>query len=27
VGNVPLQSFDGPPAEVLAKLGVEQTVK
>ncbi|MDB5318954.1 MAG: Tat pathway signal protein [Phycisphaerales bacterium] len=27
VGNVPLQSFDGPPAEVLAKLGVVQTVK
>ena len=27
VGNVPLVSFDGPPPEVLAKLGVEQTVK
>ena len=27
VGNVPLQSFDGPPADVLAKLGVVQTVK
>lgn len=27
VGNVPLQSFDGPPAEVLQKLGVVQTVK
>lgn len=27
VGNVPLASFDGPPPEVLAKLGVEQTVK
>jgi hypothetical protein len=27
VGNVPLPSFDGPPQEVLAKLGVEQTVK
>jgi len=26
-GNVPLQSFDGPPAEVLKLLGVEQTVK
>ncbi len=26
-GNVPLPSFDGPPPEVLAKLGVEQTVK
>ena len=27
VGNMPLVSFDGPPPEVLAKLGVEQTVK
>lgn len=27
VGNVPLASFDGPPPEVLEKLGVEQTVK
>ncbi|MDR3402831.1 MAG: gluconate 2-dehydrogenase subunit 3 family protein [Chthoniobacter sp.] len=27
VGNVPLASFDGPPPEVLAKLGVEQTVQ
>jgi hypothetical protein len=27
VGNVPLQSFDGPPPEVLEKLGVVQTVK
>lgn len=27
VGNVPLANFDGPPPEVLAKLGVEQTVK
>jgi hypothetical protein len=27
IGNVPLVSFDGPPPEVLAKLGVEQTVK
>ena len=27
VGNVPLPSFDGPPPEVLSKLGVEQTVK
>jgi hypothetical protein len=27
VGNTPLASFDGPPAEVLAKLGLEQTVK
>jgi hypothetical protein len=26
-GNVPLPSFDGPPAEVLQKLGLEQTVK
>ena len=26
VGNVPLASFDGPPKEVLEKLGVEQTV-
>jgi hypothetical protein len=27
VGNVPLASYDGPPPEVLEKLGVEQTVK
>ena len=27
VGNIPLPTFDGPPAEVLAKLGLEQTVK
>lgn len=27
VGNVPLTSFDGPPKEVLEKLGVEQTVR
>lgn len=27
VGNVPLATFDGPPPEVLAQLGVEQTVK
>jgi hypothetical protein len=27
VGNIPLPSFDGPPPEVLAKLGLEQTVK
>jgi len=27
VGNMPLASFDGPPPEVLAKLGIEQTVK
>jgi hypothetical protein len=27
VGNVPLTSFDGPPPEVLNKLGVTQTVK
>ncbi len=27
VGNVPLPSFDGPPAEVLVKLGLKQTVK
>jgi hypothetical protein len=27
VGNVPLQQFDGPPAEVLERLGVTQTVK
>ena len=26
VGNVALASFDGPPPEVLAQLGVEQTV-
>ena len=26
VGNVALESFDGPPAEVLKKLGVTQTV-
>jgi hypothetical protein len=23
VGNVPLASFDGPPTEVLRKLGLE----
>ena len=27
VGNVPLTRFDGPPKEVLERLGVEQTVK
>jgi len=27
VGNVPLPTFDGPPQEVLDKLGLEQTVK
>jgi hypothetical protein len=27
VGNIPLPSFDGPPPEVLARLGVTQTVK
>ena len=27
VGNIPMPSFDGPPPEVLARLGVEQTVK
>jgi hypothetical protein len=27
VGNVQLPVFNGPPKEVLAKLGVEQTVK
>lgn len=27
VGNVALPKFDGPPPEVLAKLGLEQTVK
>jgi hypothetical protein len=27
VGNVALERFDGPPAEVLEKLGVTQTVK
>lgn len=26
IGNVPLARFDGPPPEVLEKLGVEQTV-
>jgi hypothetical protein len=26
VGNVPLATFDGPPKEVLERLGVEQTV-
>jgi hypothetical protein len=26
VGNVPLQRFDGPPKEVLERLGMEQTV-
>jgi hypothetical protein len=27
VGNVPLVKFDGPPQEVLDKLGIEQKVK
>ena len=27
VGNISLPSFDGPPPEVLAMVGVEQTVK
>ena len=27
VGNVALERFDGPPAEVLERLGVEQTVR
>lgn len=27
VGNVPLAAFDGPPKEVLERLGLEQTVK
>ena len=27
VGNAPLSTFDGPPPEVLEKLGVEQTVQ
>jgi hypothetical protein len=27
VGNTPLKTFDGPPAEVLERLGVTQTVK
>lgn len=27
IGNVPLTRFDGPPPEVLEKLGIEQTVK
>ncbi len=27
IGNIPLASFVGPPPEVLARLGVEQTVK
>jgi len=27
IGNVPLAKFDGPPPEVLEKLGIEQTVK
>lgn len=27
VGNVAMTSFDGPPPEVLTKLGIEQTVK
>ena len=27
VGNTPLATFDGPPQEVLDRLGVEQTVK
>jgi hypothetical protein len=27
IGNLPLARFDGPPPEVLTRLGVEQTVK
>ncbi|NJM56053.1 MAG: gluconate 2-dehydrogenase subunit 3 family protein [Verrucomicrobiae bacterium] len=27
VGNVPMLQFDGPPKEVLERLGVEQTVR
>ncbi len=27
IGNIPLPTFDGPPKEVLEKLGLEQTVK
>ncbi len=27
VGNISLATFDGPPPEVLAQLGIEQTVK
>jgi hypothetical protein len=27
IGNIALPSFDGPPKEVLDRLGVEQTVK
>lgn len=27
VGNTPLPSYDGPPQEVLDRLGLEQTVK
>lgn len=27
VGNVPLQAYDGPPPEILKRLGLEQTVK
>jgi Gluconate 2-dehydrogenase subunit 3 len=27
VGNIPTATFDGPPKEVLEKLGVEQTVE
>ena len=27
VGNMPLPALDGPPQEVLDKLGLEQTVK
>jgi hypothetical protein len=27
IGNQPSLTYDGPPAEVLARLGVEQTVK
>ena len=27
IGNMPLNSFDGPPPEVLEKLGVTQTVQ
>ena len=26
VGNTPLASFDGPPQEVLDRVGVQQTV-
>jgi hypothetical protein len=27
IGNVPLAKFDGPPPEVLEKLGLEQTIE